>query len=62
MSSLAIVKHFDVLENSRPSFVASPERAVMNQLVLKRAEEAFRHRVIVTVTPSAHTRYHAVVL
>src|SRR5437660_10454699 len=54
MHSLAIVKHLDKLKDLAPGFVPCLERAVMDQLVLQRAEEALGHRVIVTVASATH--------
>ena len=54
MSSLAVVEHFDVIEDLCASFFSAGEPAMMDEFVLQIAEEAFDHGVVVAVPLAAH--------
>lgn len=59
MQPLAIVKAFDEREDVLTRFVAGLIAAVMNEFVLERAEEAFRHGIVVAIALATHARRDA---
>ncbi len=54
MSALAIIEHFDVVEDLALSLRASIEVASVNQFEFEGAPEAFHGGIVVTVTFSTH--------
>ena len=56
MKPLAIIEAFNKCENLSTRFVPGVIRVVMDEFILQRAEEALRHRVIITVALPTHTR------
>jgi hypothetical protein len=55
VTSLSIVKDFDVLKDLSPSFLPGVILVSMNQFHFERVEETFRHRIIPTIPLPAHT-------
>ncbi len=55
MNALPIVEDFDVVEDTRPGFLARHVSLVMNQLGLEQGKEAFHRSTIITVSGAAHT-------
>ena len=58
MQSFAVVKDFDVIEQSRLGLGRAGELAgaPINQFQLESAPKRLHHRIVVTVTLSAHRR------
>ena len=50
----AVVKDFDPLEDGRAGFATRGELAAMNEFAFQSAPKTFHHRVVITVTASAH--------
>jgi hypothetical protein len=59
VTSLAIVKHLDVFKDRSSSFFPAAVMLMINQLGLKGFEEALHHRIVITVSLSAHARLDA---
>ena len=56
MQPLAIVEAFDERKDVLTRFVARLIGSVMNEFVLERAEEAFRHGIVVAIALATHAR------
>jgi hypothetical protein len=56
MQPLAIIEPFNKRKDLPTGFVPSVIRLMMNKFMLRGAEEALGHRVVVTVPLPAHTR------
>ena len=54
MQSLPIVEHLDELKHRHLRLLAGVEILFMHELILQRAEEAFHHGIVKTVTFAAH--------
>lgn len=59
MEPLAIVEPFDKRKDLSARLLPCVIRLVMDQLILERAEETLRHRVVIAVALPAHARNHA---
>jgi hypothetical protein len=53
--ALRVVEHLDVLEHVLPCGFAGKVGSAADALALEKLEEAFRNRVIMAVSPAAHT-------
>lgn len=54
MSPVPVVEQLDVIEDGSACFIAGEEAAMMHELVLEIAEEAFDHGVVVAIAFAAH--------
>ena len=54
MSAASVVEQLHVVEDLGPRFLARGEAAMVDELVLQVAEEAFDHGVVVGVALAAH--------
>jgi len=62
MQSFAIVEQLDVIKDFCPSLISGLIISMVNDLVLERAKEAFRHRIVVAVALAAHAAQHPILL
>lgn len=60
MTTTAVIKHFDVFEQVRDGFAMRAIPRAVNPLVLQAVEEAFRRRVVPTISFAAHRAAHPV--
>ena len=59
MQPLAIIEPFNKREDLSARLIPGVIGLMMHQFIFQRAEEAFRHRIIITVALPAHARCHA---
>ena len=59
MQPLAIVEAFDERKDLPARLVPRVIRLVMNEFILERAEEAFRHGIVIAIALAAHARRDA---
>jgi hypothetical protein len=60
MLALPIEEHLDVIEDIRPCSLPVRLDTALDPLPLEQLEKAFRHRIVVTVSPPAHAGYQVV--
>jgi hypothetical protein len=53
VTASTIVEPFNIEEDIGHGILSGPIDSVMNQLHLERADETFRRRIVVTITPTA---------
>ena len=60
MTTTAVIKHFNVFEQVRHGFAMRAIPRAVNPLVLQAVEEAFRRRIVPTISFAAHRAAHPV--
>src|ERR1044072_3623044 len=62
MTTTAVVKHFDVLEQIRNGLLTRAINLVVDALIVQRVEEALRGRVVPAIALATHRAHYAIVV
>jgi hypothetical protein len=54
MGPLAVIEHFDVVEDSRAGLFSRGKPLVMDEFILEIAEEALDHGIVLAIASAAH--------